>query len=110
VTVTTVVPKAEGTKADSAVAAAPAAESAPRTTVAASGQGGAWRIQLGSFSKEENANRLIVRLRKDGFNPAFERNGSMIRVVLAGIPESALGATKDRLSGAGYSGFLVRAE
>ena len=105
VTVTTVVPKAEGPKADLAT---PAADASPR--VAASGLGNAWRIQLGSFSKEENANRLIVRLRQDGFNPAFERNGSMIRVVLAGIPESALDATKDRLSGAGYSGFLVRAE
>ncbi|HNY17628.1 MAG TPA: septal ring lytic transglycosylase RlpA family protein [Treponemataceae bacterium] len=105
VTVTTVVPKTEGAKAAQAT---PAAVAAPG--VAASGQGNSWRIQLGSFSKEENANRLIVRLREEGFNPAFERNGSMIRVVLAGIPESALGATKDRLLGAGYSGFLVRAE
>ena len=105
VTVTTVVQKTEGAKADQAT---PEEDSSPRA--ATSEQGNAWRIQLGSFSQEENANRLVVRLRNDGFNPAFERNGSMIRVVLAGIPASALEATKDRLSGAGYAGFLVRAE
>lgn len=69
-----------------------------------------WRIQLGSFSKPENANRLVIQLRKDGFNPAIERTESMTRVVLAGIPDSALGSMKDRLAAAGYANGLVRGE
>ncbi len=69
-----------------------------------------WRIQLGSFSKPENADRFVVQLRKDGFNPAIERNGTMTRVVLAGIPDSALGSMKDRLAAAGYGNCLVRGE
>jgi rare lipoprotein A len=69
-----------------------------------------WRIQLGSFSKPENANRLVIQLRKDGFNPALERTESMTRVVLAGIPDSALGSMKDRLAAAGYVNGLVRGE
>lgn len=69
-----------------------------------------WRIQLGSFSKPENADRFVVQLRKDGFNPAIERNGAMTRVVLAGIPDSALGSMKDRLAAAGYGNCLVRGE
>lgn len=69
-----------------------------------------WRIQLGSFSKPENANRLVIQLRKDGFNPALERTESMTRVVLAGIPDSALGSMKDRLAAAGYANGLVRGE
>ena len=69
-----------------------------------------WRIQLGSFSKPENANRLVIQLREDGFNPAIERTESMTRVVLAGIPDSALGSMKDRLAAAGYANCLVRGE
>lgn len=69
-----------------------------------------WRIQLAAFSREDNANRLVVRLRKDGFNPAFERTSTVIRVVLAGIPDGDLGAVRGRLDSSGYSDYLVRKE
>ena len=72
--------------------------------------GSQWRIQLGSFSNEENANKLVVRLRKDGFNPAFEKTGSLTRVVLAGIPENSLSGTRAKLDKAGYGEYLVRRE
>ena len=77
-----------------------------RTTSTAS----QWRIQLGSFSNEENANRLVVRLRKDGFNPAFEKTGNLTRVVLAGIPDSSLSGIRAKLDTAGYGEYLVRQE
>lgn len=69
-----------------------------------------WRIQLGSFSNEENANRLVIRLRNDGFNPAFEKTGTLTRVVIAGIPDRDLAATRTRLDSAGYGQYLVRQE
>ena len=92
-----------------------AGESAAFTAAAPKSSGTAdsgplWRIQLGSFSKEENATRLAVRLRADGFNPAFEKNETLIRVVLTGIPETELQKTRIRLETAGYPGFLVRRE
>lgn len=74
------------------------------------GQASLWRIQLGSFSIEENATRLVVRLRKDGFNPAFERTETMIRVVLAGIPDRDLSGFREKLDKAGYGEYIVRQE
>jgi len=68
------------------------------------------RIQLGSFSKEENATRFAVQLRKDGFNPSFERSGSMIRVVLSGIGQEEIAGMKGKLAGAGYRDYLIREE
>jgi rare lipoprotein A len=69
-----------------------------------------WRIQLGSFSNEENANRLVIRLRKDGFNPAFEKVGALTRVVIAGVADSDLAAARARLDSAGYGQYIVRQE
>lgn len=72
--------------------------------------GVAWRIQLGSFSREENATRLVIKLRKNGFNPAFEKTPTMIRVVLNGIADSELPKIKEKLATAGYSDFVIRQE
>ncbi|HOT61659.1 MAG TPA: septal ring lytic transglycosylase RlpA family protein [Treponemataceae bacterium] len=88
----------------------PAANLAVATPTDASGLPARWRIQLAAFSREDNANRLVVKLRKDGFNPAFERTSTVIRVVLAGIPDAELGAVRGRLDSSGYSDYLVRKE
>lgn len=69
-----------------------------------------WRIQLGSFSSEDNATRFAVTLRKSGFDPSLERTGSVIRVVLAGVQDSQLETTKARLVSGGYGDMLVRRE
>jgi rare lipoprotein A len=90
------------------ITAAPAVVPAPSLDTSITGS--RWRIQLGSFSNEENANRLVVRLRKDGFNPAFEKTGNLTRVVLAGIPEATLSETRGKLDKAGYGEYLVRRE
>lgn len=88
----------------------PAANPAVATPTDASDLPARWRIQLAAFSREDNANRLVVKLRKDGFNPAFERTSTVIRVVLAGIPDAELGAVRGRLDSSGYSDYLVRKE
>jgi len=90
------------------IVATPAVATVP--VKAANSTASQWRIQLGSFSNEENANRLVVRLRKDGFNPAFEKTGNLTRVVLAAIPEATLSGTRAKLDKAGYGEYLVRRE
>jgi rare lipoprotein A len=94
---------------------APAVQAAPPApivvyTAPAPVKGIGWRIQLGSFTREENATRLVIKLRKAGFNPAFEKADSMTRVVIAGIPDAELAATKEKLRLAGYADYLVRQE
>lgn len=69
-----------------------------------------WRIQLGSFSQEENATRFVIKLRKDGFNPSFEKTATLYRVILTGITAGELEKTKSKLANAGYNDFLVRQE
>jgi len=83
---------------------------ASQSSAGITGQASLWRIQLGSFSIEENATRLVIRLRKDGFNPAFERTETMIRVVLAGIPDRDLSGFREKLDKAGYGEYIVRQE
>lgn len=77
---------------------------------AASGSSQKWRIQLASFSQEANATRFAVTLRDRGFEPAFEKAGAMIRVVIPGIADSGLTGMRSRLDNAGYTGYLVRSE
>ncbi len=109
VTVTTAGPRVTEESAEittTAISTAPQ----QRTNALARGAEATWRIQLASFAREENATSFVVKLRKDGFNPAFERAGAMTRVVLAGMQDAELHSTRTRLEGAGYAGVLVRQE
>jgi len=90
-------------------APAPVAAPKPVATVAPI-SGPTWRIQLGSFLREENATRLVVKLRKAGFDPAFEKSGDMTRVVLAGVPDRDLASVKQKLGNAGFGDYLVKQE
>lgn len=94
------------TKEDGAVPNTPV----PALAATASPSGPRWRIQLGSFSREDNATRLVVRLRKDGFNPAFEKTATVTRVVIAGIGDGVLAGIRGKLDHAGYTGYIVRQE
>jgi rare lipoprotein A len=69
-----------------------------------------WRIQLGAFAREDNALKLVAKLRKDGFQPAFEKTAGLTRVVIPGVADSGLSAIKDKLAKSGYADFIVRKE
>ena len=84
----------------------PAIVEAPK--LADTAKGAQWRIQLGSFSHEDNAYKLVVRLRKDGFSPAYEKSGTLTRVVLAGIADGALKSVRAKLDASGYGSYVVR--
>ncbi|ULQ60634.1 septal ring lytic transglycosylase RlpA family protein [Brucepastera parasyntrophica] len=106
-------PPAPPPKPAPAPAAQPAA--APKPVPAAAVQqaahtGPTWRIQIAAFTREENATRLVHKMRQEGFSPAFERTTSVTRVVLPGIPEKDLENVKAKLTAAGYTDFLIKQE
>ena len=69
-----------------------------------------WRIQLGAFAREENALRLVVHLRKVGFDPAYERTEKAIRVVLPGIQPDDLEKVKEVLAAHSFTDYVIRQE
>ncbi len=69
-----------------------------------------WRIQLGSFTREENAMRLVVKLRKIKFEPAYEKTETHIRVVLYGIRPNDLERIKDILEKNDFTDYVLRQE
>lgn len=69
-----------------------------------------WRIQLGAFAREENALRLVVQLRKAGFDPAYERTEKSVRVVLPGIQPDDLEKVKEALANHSFTDYVIRQE
>lgn len=69
-----------------------------------------WRIQVGAFSREENAIRLVRVLRAAGLEPAYERSDGTIRVVLAAVEERKLESVKSALRDAGIYDYILRRE
>lgn len=69
-----------------------------------------WRIQLGAFTREENALRLVVQLRKAGFDPAYERTEKSVRVVLPGIQPDDLEKVKEALANHSFTDYVIRQE
>ena len=87
-----------------AVAAAPRPEPRPEPGAPV------WRIQLGSFAREENALRMVRSLRAAGLDPAYERHEGAVRVVLAGIEDRRLEDVKHTLQEAGFRDYILRRE
>ena len=69
-----------------------------------------WRIQVGSFAREENALQLVVKLREIGFEPAYEKTETHVRVVLYGIRPTDLEKVKAVLDNNNYRGYVIRQE
>ena len=69
-----------------------------------------WRVQLGAFMREENAIRLVRQIRAVGIEPAYERTGDSIRVVIAGVKDADLESVKSTLEGAGLYDYILRRE
>lgn len=69
-----------------------------------------WRIQVGSFAREENALQLVIKLREIGFEPAYEKTETHVRVVLYGIRPTDLESVKAVLDNNNYRGYVIRQE
>ena len=83
---------------------------APAPVYAQGSSGVLWRIQLGAFVREENALRLVVQLRKAGFDPAYERTEKTVRVVLPGIKPDDLEKVKEALAAHSFRDYVIRQE
>jgi len=83
---------------------------APAPVYAQGSSGVLWRIQLGAFVREENALRLVVQLRKAGFDPAYERTEKTVRVVLPGIKPDDLEKVKEELAAHSFRDYVIRQE
>ena len=79
-------------------------------TTPAETSGPLWRIQLGSFAREENALRLVSKLRKIGFEPAYEKTETHVRVVLYGIRPYDLEKVKNVLEQNSYKDYVLKQE
>lgn len=68
-----------------------------------------WDIQVGAYSKRENANKLAQRLLTKGFkNIVFQKSGDIFRVVIRSVPAEDVRDTEERLKRCGYSNVLIR--
>jgi DedD protein len=88
---------AEGGTATSRAAPEPVAPAAPPLREAAP-PAGAWLVQLGSFTREDNAQALHERLRAEGHASFVERAGEHYRVRVGPTPDrQAAERLRDRL-------------
>jgi rare lipoprotein A len=69
-----------------------------------------YRIQVGAFKVVQNAVNVIDTLKSIGLNPAYEKNGDLYRVVLAGINADDVQSTVEKLNSAGFREALIREE
>ena len=68
-----------------------------------------WDIQLGAYTNEGNAKVMAHRLLQAGFdNVAYQKVGSIIRVVLRDIDEADLDKFQSKLDETGFSSYIVR--
>jgi rare lipoprotein A len=69
-----------------------------------------YRIQVGAYRVLRNATEVFDRLKNIGLNPAYERNGEIYRVVLAGVKADDVQLIAEKLDGAGFQEALIREE
>jgi rare lipoprotein A len=66
-------------------------------------------VQVGSFSRRANAEKVVVDLREAGLEPTIESSSEGLhRVILQGIRESLLDEYRQRLAALGHPEVLVR--
>ncbi len=103
------VPEVEKPPAQSAPPASASVQTVVKTPAApAAGQ---WYVQLGSFSSQQNAERLVAKLKTSGFEAMLRKssNGSMSRVLVGPrMDRDEADALARKLAGAGFTGQVTR--
>jgi rare lipoprotein A (peptidoglycan hydrolase) len=72
--------------------------------------GKVYRIQVAAYAHAALAQVCFDRLKAAGFNPAYEQNGSLYRVVLSGIKAADVSYVAQRLSAVGFFEAWIREE
>lgn len=107
-------PPAPPAVANPPVTAATATEEAavpPVVKAPAVADAGQWYVQLGSFSSQQNVERLVAKLKASGFDATIRKgsNGSMLRVLVGPRADrDAAVALSGKLSAAGFAGQVIR--
>ena len=69
-----------------------------------------YQVQVGAYKQPQYAIEAFEKLKKAGFNPAYERYGDYCRVVLKGLKQEDLRAVSERLGSAGFREVLLKEE
>ncbi len=70
-----------------------------------------FKIQIGAYSSETNAQKVKTLLTYSGFTVEFEKScNGIIRVVIPGIPGNRIESEKNKLKAIGFPKVLVRQE
>ncbi len=69
-----------------------------------------YRIQVGSYKIQRNAEEAFRRVKQAGYAPAYERAGEYLRVVIVSMTAEEVLAAADPLGQVGFSAVLVRLE
>ncbi|MDR2094233.1 MAG: septal ring lytic transglycosylase RlpA family protein [Treponema sp.] len=72
--------------------------------------GKTYRIQVGAYTVPRYAVDAFDRLKAQGLNPAYEKNGNFFRVVLAGLKAGEIESVAEKLGRAGFTEALIREE
>jgi hypothetical protein len=70
--------------------------------------GKVYRVQVGSYQNTWHAKEAFDRLTTVGFQPAYERYGDYIRVVIPSIPAQDMPAVARLLGRVGFTEALIR--
>jgi rare lipoprotein A len=72
--------------------------------------GKTYRIQVGAYTVPRYAVDAFDRLKAQGLNPAYEKNGNFFRVVIAGLKAGEIESVAEKLGRAGFQEALIREE
>ena len=81
----------------------------PKKTADKSGELGSWTIQAGSFSKKENADAMVAKLKKQGFPVSLQqsKNGLYRLKVGSALDKKQAADMKRKLDGQGIQSLLM---
>lgn len=67
-----------------------------------------WDIQMGAFSKEENAAVLAKRLRSYGYDVAYQKGNGITKVVIRAVPTAKVKSVLSGLEKRGFTDYYVK--
>jgi hypothetical protein len=85
-------------------------QASPEPARPAGGAERSYRVQVGAFTKDDNAKNVFGRLSAAGFNPVYERKNGVCRVIISGVAAEDLSGITRRLDSAGFHETWIQEE
>ncbi len=67
-----------------------------------------WDIQMGAFSKQENAAALARKLKSYGYDVAYQKSNGITRVVIRAVPTVKVNSVLSGLEKRGFTDYYVK--